>query len=114
MTEKKHTARFTWKTMATIAVLVLILYGIACAPGNYRWNQTMNPGHKAGFWAGLWHGLIIIVTFIVSLFTNTVGIYEPNNVGWPYNLGFILGLCFSVFAPWRATRRKVKVVKSDD
>lgn len=92
--------------MLAILAIVLILTG--CAAGNHRWDQTINPGHKAGFWAGLWHGLIIIVAFVVSLFTSTVGIYEVNNSGWPYNLGFILGLCFSAFAPWRITRRKCK------
>jgi len=114
MTNRTNPPCTAWKTVATIAVLAVILAAIACAPGNYRWDQTLNPGHKAGFWAGVWHGLIIIVTFIVSLFTGTVGIYESNNVGWPYNLGFILGLCFSVFAPWRITKHKVKKVKCDD
>lgn len=108
MIKKIYPTHAAWKTAAGIAALTTVLILAACAPGNYRWDQTLNPGHKAGFWAGLWHGLIIIVTFIVSLFTNTVGIYESNNIGWPYNLGFILGLCFSVFAPWRITRRKCK------
>jgi hypothetical protein len=27
--------------------------------------------------------------------------YEFNNNGWPYNLGFLIGLCFSIGAPWR-------------
>ncbi|MEO0093799.1 MAG: hypothetical protein ABIK67_06050 [candidate division WOR-3 bacterium] len=79
---------------------------LTCAPGNVRWNQEINPGHKAGFWAGIWHGMIIIITFIISLFNKRVGIYEINNTGWPYNLGFLLGLCFSFLAPWRAFRRK--------
>ncbi|MGQ9702438.1 MAG: hypothetical protein ACUVQT_08300 [bacterium] len=73
----------------------------SCAPGNERWDQTKNPGHRAGFWAGLWHGLILIVTFVVSLFTKDVGIYEVNNTGWAYNLGFIIGFCFTIGAPWR-------------
>ncbi len=114
MTNRTNPPRTAWKTVATIASLAVVLVAIACAPGNYRWDQMLNPGHKAGFWAGVWHGLIIIVTFIISLFTNTVGIYESNNVGWPYNLGFILGLCFSIFAPWRITKHKVKKVKCDD
>jgi hypothetical protein len=82
-------------------VIVVALLFLNCAPGNERWDQDISPGHKAGFWAGLWHGLIVIITFIVSLFTKEVGIYEVNNVGWPYNLGFLIGLCFSFLAPWR-------------
>jgi hypothetical protein len=78
-------------------ILIFTLIALNCAPGNERWGLE----HKAGFWAGIWHGIIIIVTFIVSLFTNEVGVYEFNNSGWAYNLGFLIGLCFSIGAPWR-------------
>jgi hypothetical protein len=92
----------------TLIILLATLILLNCAPGNYRWNQEINPGHKAGFWAGIWHGLIIIITFIISLFNKKVGIYEINNEGWHYNLGFIIGLCFSLLAPWRAKSMKRK------
>jgi len=86
--------------------LVLILVA-SCAPGNARYS--VDTGRPANFWAGLWHGLIIVITFIVSLFTKDVGVYEPNNVGWAYNLGFILGCCMSLGAGARsATHRKAK------
>ncbi|MEO0185398.1 MAG: hypothetical protein ABIL20_06340 [candidate division WOR-3 bacterium] len=87
--------------LVIVSLIICCFLITGCAPGNERWNQSINPGHKAGFWAGLWHGLILIITFVVSLFTKEVGIYEVNNVGWPYNLGFILGLCFTIGAPWR-------------
>ena len=85
-------------TRCLIVGLVLLL-GLAllnCAPGNHRWDQEVNPGAEAGFWVGIWHGLIIIVTFIISLFTSEVGIYEASNTGWSYNLGFLIGLFCSV------------------
>jgi len=47
----------------------------------------------AGFWAGLWHGMIVGITFIVSLFTPNVRIYEKNNCGRLYDFGFFLGIC---------------------
>jgi hypothetical protein len=51
------------------------------------------PGAKAaGFWAGFWHGLICPITFIVSLFTPNVRIYEFNNRGRWYDFGFIIGV----------------------
>ncbi len=90
------------KFIALALVVSVVLVSLACAPGNERWDQTMNPGDRAGFWAGIWHGLIIIITFVVSLFTKEVGIYEVNNTGWAYNLGFLIGLCFSFLAPWRS------------
>jgi hypothetical protein len=79
-------------------ILIAALVALNCAPGNERWAYE----NRANFWAGLWHGIIVIITFIVSLFTNDVGIYEFNNNGWPYNLGFLIGLCFSIGAPWHS------------
>ena len=87
-------------------IFVFFLVALSCAPGNERWSFA----HKAGFWAGLWHGFILIITFIISLFTSEVGIYEINNTGWPYNLGFLIGLCFSIGAPWRWRPKKWKKV----
>lgn len=77
-------------------ILIVVLMCLSCAPGNERWDQAVNPGSVAGFWAGVWHGLIIVISFIVSLFTHEVGLYEVNNTGWPYNLGFLIGLYGSV------------------
>jgi hypothetical protein len=82
-----------WPKILLAGILLLILV-TGCAPGNVRYSTE--TGRPANFWAGLWHGLIIVVTFIVSLFTKDVGVYEPNNVGWGYNLGFILGCCISL------------------
>ena len=50
------------------------------------------PGARpAGFWAGVWHGLICPITFVVSLFTPNVRIYETHNRGRLYDFGFIIG-----------------------
>jgi hypothetical protein len=51
------------------------------------------PGARpAGFWAGLWHGLISPITFLVSLLSPNVRIYEINNRGRWYDFGFIIGV----------------------
>jgi hypothetical protein len=74
---------------AATVVAVLVLSVLAgCAAG-------VNPattGDGAGFWLGLWHGIILPITFIVSLFTDTVNIYEVDNDGNWYDFGFVLGL----------------------
>jgi len=90
-------------------ILVMALMLLNCAPGNEHWNQDINYGNKAGFWAGVWHGLIIVITFIVSLFTKDVGLYEINNTGWPYNLGFLIGLSSSVGGGIRIGTRKRRI-----
>ncbi len=92
--------------LALSLFLVMALIFITCAPGNERWDQEINPGDMAGFWVGVWHGLIIVITFIVSLFTKEVGLYEINNTGWPYNLGFLIGLYLSVGGGLHFGRRK--------
>ncbi len=91
---------------ALIFMMLAVLTLTGCAPGNVRWDQKVTPGNEAGFWAGIWHGLIIIITFIISLFTDRVGIYELNNNGWPYNLGFIIGLLISLGGGCKAAKRR--------
>jgi hypothetical protein len=94
------------KSYLVLLIIILTLIFLNCAPGNEEWNQEINPGNKAGFWAGIWHGAIIIITFIVSLFTDDVGLYEINNTGWPYNLGFIIGLNISIGGMFSGGKRK--------
>lgn len=99
---------FKNKSCLLLFIVILALVFMSCAPGNENWDQEKNPGNKAGFWAGLWHGAIIIVTFIVSLFTDDVGLYEINNTGWPYNLGFIIGLNVSIGGMFSGGKRKCR------
>ncbi len=82
--------------MKKTAVLFLLLAGIvlfsSCAPGPNKLAKTADSeGDVAGFWLGLWHGLIAPITFIVSLFSDKVTLYEVHNSGGWYNFGFVLG-----------------------
>lgn len=77
---------------AVLPLTVLALLLVACAADA---NPQAGSG-DAGFWLGLWHGLIAPVTFIVSLFTDDIGIYEVANTGSWYDAGFVLGLGFIV------------------
>ncbi len=45
----------------------------------------------AGFWKGLWHGIIAPVTFIISLFSDHIAMYDINNTGGWYDFGFVIG-----------------------
>ena len=74
--------------LAITALLVLV----SCAPGgNAIRNVADKDGDVAGFWLGLWHGIIAPFTFIVSLWSNHVNVYEVHNNGNWYNFGFVLG-----------------------
>ena len=73
-------------------VLMLILVLAACAAGpNPEVGSAAVGGGPAGFFPGLWHGFISPITFIISLFTNDVSIYEVHNDGNWYDFGFVLG-----------------------
>ena len=72
--------------MLIIAVSALAL--AACAPGE---NLAVTGDGGAGFWLGLWHGIIAPLTFLISLFTDGVNVYEVNNNGNWYDFGFVLG-----------------------
>jgi len=78
--------------VAAFLVLFAFLLLASCAPGPNTLEKTPNAkGKVAGFWKGLWHGLISPVTFIISLFTKNVRVYEVHNNGNWYNFGFVLG-----------------------
>lgn len=95
--------------IGAIVVLVLLAVLLAgCAAGanpltGARGGETMaeeapagGPGagdaeKPAGFLLGLWHGFIALFTFIISLFSDSVGVYEVYNSGGWYDFGFVLG-----------------------
>ena len=66
---------------------------MSCAAGpNELVDSPGEEGEVAGFWRGLWHGIIAPVTFIISLFTDNVHMYEVHNSGNWYNFGFLFGM----------------------
>ena len=82
--------RGKWAGLAVVAVLLLTL--ASCAPGsNVQEGVAAQGGEIAGFWLGLWHGIIAPITFVISLFSDTVNVYEIQNNGNWYNFGFVLG-----------------------
>jgi hypothetical protein len=88
--------RNSWRQSNTLRILlILTLFALmlgACAPGiNPEVGTALEGGDVAGFWLGLWHGLIAPVTFVISLFTDGVNLYEVHNNGNWYDLGFVLG-----------------------
>jgi len=82
------------KGMKRLILTVLVVALLAsCAPGpNAMKGSGDASGDVAGFLDGLWHGIIMPVTFIVSLFSDTVNVYDVNNNGGWYNFGYLLGL----------------------
>ena len=79
----------TQRRMA-VAVTCLAVFLTSCMPG----PNPIGISHgqpAAGFWLGLWHGLILLISWIASIFSDHVNVYEVRNNGGWYNFGFALG-----------------------
>jgi hypothetical protein len=82
----------SWSAYRIALGAILVLTLAACAAGENPSVGTAGPdGVTAGFLLGLWHGIIAPFTFLISLFTPSVNIYEVHNNGNWYDFGFVLG-----------------------
>jgi hypothetical protein len=63
---------------------------LSVAGPNSKYKQYDDK--TAGFLAGIWHGLIFPITFVISLFSSKVRMYETNNKGSWYDFGFLIGV----------------------
>jgi len=97
------------RLFAVLMVLMLLLAISGCAAGpNELVNTPDEEGQVAGFWQGLWHGFIAPFAFLISLFSDTVHVYEIHNNGAWYNFGFLLGasIIFGGSGGGAASRRR--------
>lgn len=46
----------------------------------------------AGFFLGIWHGWIAPLSLILEIFNSDIRIYEVNNRGFLYDLGFYISI----------------------
>jgi hypothetical protein len=80
------------KQIITILALVILLMFSACTAQVHQ-ITVHNP---AGFWLGLWHGIICPITFIISLFSDKITVWDIYNNGNWYTLGFLIGASISI------------------
>lgn len=80
----------TFTVLFMVCMVVLLAAGCTAGPNSLE-KTADGEGKLSGFWKGLWHGFISPVTFLVSLFTDKVHLYEVHNNGNWYNFGFVLG-----------------------
>lgn len=93
--------------VAILALVVAILALSGCVAGpNESVNTPNEAGRVAGFWQGLWHGIIAPITFVVSLFSDKVYVFEVHNNGNWYVFGFLLGLMMLWGGGGRASARR--------
>ncbi|RKP57964.1 hypothetical protein D7Z26_00145 [Cohnella endophytica] len=87
--------------MLLLSVSVLSLTG--CVPG----DGINNEHHLAGFFWGIWHGWIAPISLIIGLFKHHIRIYEINNTGWWYDLGFYIAVITGFGGLSISRRRKI-------
>lgn len=76
-----------------VPVVIILFFLAACTAGpNTTTGIPRMTGEVAGFLKGLWHGFISLFTFIISLFSDKVSLYEVHNNGGWYDFGFMLGI----------------------
>lgn len=88
-------------TLSLIALVVITFTG--CFPGGSRYS----PEEPAGFFSGVWHGWIAPISLLVGLFKDGIRIYETNNTGWWYDLGFYVAV-IAGFGSIALSRKKKK------
>ncbi len=76
------------KHLIFLGLAVLLL--ASCAAPTFDVSACVDV-EPVGFWMGLWHGMIAPFTFIISLFTDSLQMYDVNNTGGWYDFGFVLG-----------------------
>lgn len=92
-----------------INILLLIVFSLllsSCIPGDGSASFT----DKAGIFSGIWHGWIAPLSLIISLFDQSISIYEVNNTGFWYDFGFYIAIIggFGGFSLFRREKRKRK------
>ncbi|MBT8241214.1 MAG: hypothetical protein KJN63_08305 [Acidimicrobiia bacterium] len=77
------------KTLRVSALAVVAGIALAgCAAG----GGTYSPTDQAGFFSGIWHGWIAPLALIAHIFDGDIRIYETNNNGIWYDVGFYIAV----------------------
>lgn len=71
-----------------VLVVALLTLLTSCAPGTAEYVEQ-----EAGFFSGIWHGWIAPASIIWHfLFDGNVRVYESNNTGIWYDVGFYIAV----------------------
>jgi len=80
------------KNLIKLLLVVLVAFLFTSCADVSPHAETCVTSDPYGFWGGLWHGIIVVISWIGSLFSNDIAIYAyDNNGGW-YDFGFVLGI----------------------
>jgi len=89
-------------------LLLLALVLASCGAGTETYSSD-----QAGFFSGIWHGWIAPIALIVHIFDDAVRIYETNNTGIWYDVGFYIAV-ISGFGSIGLRRKRPKAPRKRD
>lgn len=95
------------QTLIILLSVISILLITSCVPG----SGSNSPTNPAGFFKGIWHGWVAPVSLIWGLFEPNIRIYEINNSGWWYDLGFYISIISGFGGISFFRRKRQRVVK---
>ena len=75
------------KKYLMLVLVAAFLLLASCVPGRGKYEDK-----KAEFFTGIWHGAISPVTMVIGVFDKKTRIYETDNTGRMYDIGFIAGI----------------------
>jgi hypothetical protein len=75
-----------------LQIILLLLITAVVFSGCFPGGGHATPEAPAGFFTGIWHGWIAPLSLVASLFSDGVRIYEVNNTGWWYDLGYYMAV----------------------
>jgi hypothetical protein len=76
------------KKAVIFLLIIVVIWDYATESFAYLSNYNDSYG---GFWQGLWHGIISFVTLPLSVwFPQNIHVYNSNNNGFAYNVGFFI------------------------
>jgi hypothetical protein len=102
----KRSKKMIGKIATLMVILILTLSLTGCFAGSKE--ETDKP---AGFFLGIWHGWIAPFALILEIFNSDIRIYEEQNRGFLYDLGFYMSI-IAGFGGLALSRRKKSCRKS--
>jgi len=87
--DMKEAKKNAMRRVITLAALLAVAFLFSsCIPGDGK----SNVDKPANFLMGIWHGWIAPISVIVGIFNKNIRVYEVNNTGWWYDLGFYMAV----------------------
>jgi hypothetical protein len=91
------------KTWKLVVLLIIMIALTGCMAGNSPQFNTQ----PAGFFYGIWHGWLAPLSLLLKFFNPEYSIFEVNNTGLGYELGFYMAI-ISGFGGLSLARKKRK------